>query len=132
MNDVIENIITRRSIRVYKPEQVGEEELGLILKTATYAPSGNNCQSWMFTAVQNKAVLEKLNTLVRGAYERLVVDKNTYSSKVSGKKEAKNPGFSFYYNAPALIIASNEKTYPNAFPDCAAAIQNMMRCGAFA
>lgn len=126
MNEVLNNIITRRSIRSYTPEQITDEQLGLILETAKYAPSGGNNQTWLFTVVQNSGVLESLNSLVRASLERLGVDENTYISKVRSKNAAKNPGYSFYYNAPTLIIASNLREYSNAFADCAAAIENML------
>ncbi len=42
MNEVIQNIITRRSIRVYKEEQISDEDLNKILEAAKFAPSGMN------------------------------------------------------------------------------------------
>lgn len=126
MNEVIENMLTRRSIRLYKPEQVREEELGLILKAAAHAPSGGNSQLWRFTAVQNTEALKTLNELVRECFAALEVDAKTYKSKVSGKKASANPNYSFYYNAPTLIIATNDRDFPNAMADCAAAIENML------
>lgn len=126
MNEVLQNIVSRRSVRVYKPEQITEEELGCILQAAQYAPSGGNNQTWLFTAVQNRDVLERLNGQVREAFGRLMVDEHTYKSKVAGKNAARHPEYSFYYNAPTLIIASNDGAYSNAMADCAAAIENML------
>ena len=53
MNEVLNNILTRRSIRKFKPEQIKDEELDLILKAGIYAPSGMNRQSWKFTVLQD-------------------------------------------------------------------------------
>lgn len=42
MNEVIKNIVERRSIKKYKDTPVKEELINEILKAGTYAPSGNN------------------------------------------------------------------------------------------
>ena len=53
MNEVIQNILTRRSVRVYKEDQISDADLNTILEAAKFAPSGMNSQNWHFTAVQN-------------------------------------------------------------------------------
>ena len=78
MNEVIENIKTRRSIRVYKSEQITEEALDAIMQTTLCAPSGSNSQSWIFTVLQNASILEELNGLMREAFQTLVVDETIY------------------------------------------------------
>lgn len=40
LNEVLENIKSRRSVRTYTEQQVSAENLNLILEAATYAPSG--------------------------------------------------------------------------------------------
>lgn len=45
MNEVIQNILTRRSIRTYKEEQISDEQLDSILEAGKYAPSGGNSQT---------------------------------------------------------------------------------------
>ena len=126
MNNVIENILTRRSIRAYKEDQISEEELNIILESGKFAPSGGNSQTWRFTVVQNKEKLEHLNSLVREAFKNLEVDEKTYRSKKSGKRAAENDGYNFYYNAPTLIIVSNEREYSNCMADSAVAVENIL------
>ena len=126
MNEVIENIFSRRSIRKYLKEQITDEDLSIILKAGKYAPSGGNSQTWQFTVIQNKEKLSELNKYVRAAFEKLEVDENTYKSIRSGKVVAKNEAYSFYYKAPTLIIVSNERDYGNAMADSACAIENML------
>ena len=70
MNEVLNNILTRRSIRKFKPEQIKDEELELILKAGIYAPSGMNKQTWKFTVLQNKGKIEALAKVVREALGR--------------------------------------------------------------
>ncbi|WP_236895548.1 nitroreductase family protein [Clostridium beijerinckii] len=126
MENVIENIKSRRSIRKYKEEQIKDEELFTILDSAKHAPSGGNSQTWQFTVVQNKEILLELNGYIKEAFEKLEVDENTYKSKKAGKVASKKDDYNFYYNAPTLIIVSNESNYSNAIADSACAIENML------
>ncbi len=126
MNEILQNILTRRSIRTYKQEQILDTELTEIIEAAKYAPSGSNSQSWHFTIVQNAEKLKQLNTCVREAFKNLIVDDKTYRSKVSGKKAAESDNYNFYYHAPTLIIVSNDREYSNAMADSAVALQNIL------
>jgi nitroreductase len=126
MNEVIENILTRRSIRTYKEDQISDEELNIILEAGKCAPSGGNSQTWRFTVVQNKEKLEQLNSVVREAFKNLEVDEKTYRSKKSGKKAAENHDYKFYYSAPTLIIVSNDREYSNCMADSAVALENIL------
>lgn len=125
MNEVLNTILTRRSIRSYSSEQISDEGLNSILDAAKYAPSGSNSQSWLFTVVQNPLILKTLNEHVKEAFQNLEINENSYRSMISGKKASANPKYNFYYNAPTLIIVSNDKNYPNAMADSAAALQNI-------
>lgn len=125
MNEVLQNILTRRSVRSYSEKQISDEDLELILEAARHAPSGGNSQSWHFTVIQNKETLQELNILVKDSFKNLVVDENTYRSKVSGKKSSQNENYKFYYGAPTLVIVSNDRNYPNAMADCAVSLQNI-------
>ena len=44
MNQALEAIYKRRSIRKYKPEQISREELEAVLKAGVCAPTGMNLQ----------------------------------------------------------------------------------------
>ena len=70
LNEVLENIKSRRSVRAYTEQQVSAEDLNLILEAATYAPSGMNFQTWHFTAIQDAAVLTELNEKIKGAFAK--------------------------------------------------------------
>ncbi|EHJ01640.1 nitroreductase [Clostridium sp. DL-VIII] len=126
MENVIQNIKSRRSIRKYKKEQIKDEDLYTILDAGKHAPSGGNSQTWHFTVVQNNEILLELNRYIKAAFERLEVDENTYKSKKTGKIASKNDDYSFYYGAPTVVIVSNDCTYSNAMADSACAIENML------
>ena len=53
-NEVIENMVNRRSIRKYKPEQIKDEELQAVIKAGEYAPTGMGMQSPKMVVVQDK------------------------------------------------------------------------------
>ena len=118
MNEVLKVIKSRRSVRAYKPEQIKQEELDLILEAAIYAPSGSNAQPWHFTVIQDRKVISHLNDVAKDV---LAKSGNEY-----GKKLTSNPGFDITYGAPTLIIVSNKKGMPSASADCSAAIQNIL------
>ena len=70
MNETLQTIKARRSVRAYTEQQVSAEDLNLILEAATYAPSGMHLETWHFTAIQNKEVLEELNDKIKGAFAK--------------------------------------------------------------
>ena len=63
MNEIIRTLLERRSIRKFKPEQIRDDELNLILEAGMYAPSGANQQSALFVVVQDKETLTKLSAM---------------------------------------------------------------------
>ena len=69
MNEIIQCLKDRRSVRKYKKEQVKEEQLAQILEAGTYAPTGMGMQSPIMVVVQDAetiAKLSKLNAAVMG------------------------------------------------------------------
>ena len=70
MNKTIVDLMNRRSIRKYKPEQISRQELDTVLNAGICAPTGMNRQSPILIAVQNKQVrdkLSKMNAAVMGS-----------------------------------------------------------------
>lgn len=126
MNTVLENIITRRSIRNYRPEQIPKGELDTILLAGSYAPNGMGTQSWKFTAVQNPETMKKINESIRKTLMSIPVVAETHPYIVSLVEKAKDENSNFLYNAPIFVIVSHLKDNGNAMPDSALAIGNMM------
>lgn len=58
--NVFEVIAIRRSIRKYKPDSVGDHELGHVLEAARLAPSANNRQDWRFVVVTDETLRQRL------------------------------------------------------------------------
>ncbi|GIW33519.1 nitroreductase family protein [Meiothermus sp.] len=57
---VKEAVLTRRSIRKFKPEPIPQEKLEEILALALKAPSSNNLQPWRVVVVQDPELKERL------------------------------------------------------------------------
>lgn len=69
MNETIKTLLERRSIRSFKSEQVKNDDLDLILKAGTYAPTARGTQAPVMVVVQDAetiAEMEKLNAEVMG------------------------------------------------------------------
>ena len=58
---VIENIMTRTSIRQFTNQPVSKDTLDMIVKAGMAAPSAVNAQPWAFVVVTDKEVLDSLN-----------------------------------------------------------------------
>ncbi|NLD84214.1 MAG: nitroreductase family protein [Clostridiales bacterium] len=126
MNDVIRNILGRRSVRAYKPAQISQEDLELILEAGRYAPSGMNAQSWRFTAIQNPAVLKQVNEAIRRTLLSLPVGPETTAYTISLIEKAAEENADFLYRAPTLVIVTNRSDSRHAMADSALALGSMM------
>lgn len=116
MNETINSLLSRRSIRAYQTKQVSDSDLNLILEAGIQAATSRNMQSWYLTAVQNKELLKKLRDAA--------CDTMRKSDNERNREKAADPNYSPFYNAPTLIIVSGNE-YRNARIDCANAVQNM-------
>jgi nitroreductase len=102
MNEALQNIYRRRSVRKYTEGQIKEEELMTILEAGRMAPVGMNAQSWRFTVIQNKDLIERINKALK---EEIV------KAGIPGLSEAaKNPEMSVFYHASTLIVVSDDPT----------------------
>ncbi len=63
-------IITRASVRSFKPDSVPEEALNAILEAATSAPCAGNIQEWHFVVVRNPGNKKRLSS---AAFEQAVI-----------------------------------------------------------
>lgn len=124
-NPIIDAIKNRRSTRQFTDEQILDEQMDTLLESAIWAPSGSNSQSWLFTAIQSKEVLMKLNDYVREGLQTWTPKDDNISKMPAIRQHAQKEDYNFYYHAPTLIIASNRPNYDNAMADCALALENM-------
>lgn len=106
MNEAMNNLLTRRSCRKYKPDMLPQEVLDEILKAGTYAASGHGTQNPIMIAVTDKEMRDKLSKL---------------NGKIFGK-----PDIDPFYGAPVVVIVLADKKYPTYVYDGSLAMGNLM------
>ena len=110
-NVVVENIMTRRSIRDYKTEPVDREVMAKVLECGIYAPSAMNSQGWAVRVVDAPDFIEGVTNIA-----------------VAQRPEIKEQeGFrNIFRNAPTVaFIAVPEESYSGEF-DSGLLAENMM------
>lgn len=60
---VIENIMTRTSIRQFTDQPIAKDTLDLVVKAGMAAPSAVNAQPWAFVVVTEREILDSLNAV---------------------------------------------------------------------
>jgi nitroreductase len=92
---VIENIMTRVSVRQFTNEPVAKADLETILKAGLQAPSAMNKQDWQVRIVTNQDMLNALSDLMM----------NTEMGKAMKER---NGGKNAFANAPAVAFIAAE------------------------
>lgn len=105
MNETLNVLKTRRSVKEFKPEQITDEELMNVIEAGMNAPSGGNKQTPIFIAVQNKEWIEKLMKL---------------NAEIAGAPE----GIDVFYGAPTIILVLAHKN-GDSVEDGSLALGNM-------
>lgn len=106
MNEVIQCLISRRSAKGYKPEQIKDEDLDLILKAGTYAANGMGAQSATMVVLQDPKEIQQLQRM---------------NAAVLG-----NPEKQTFYGAPTVIVVVANQTVNTYVEDGSLVIGNLM------
>ena len=107
MNNLIQAMIERRSIRAFKSDNVPKELLEQIIEAGLYAASGMGRQGAVIVAVTDK-----------GLRNRIAED----NRKIGGWDE----GFDPFYGAPAILIVLGNKAVPTYLYDGSLVMGNLM------
>lgn len=108
---VIETIMTRRSIRDYKPEAVDREQMAKIIECGIYAPSAMNMQPWAVRVVDAPDFLDGVTAIAVEQMPQLKEQENFRN---------------FFRNAPTVaFIACPEQSYSGEY-DSGLLSENMM------
>ena len=112
-NAVIENIMSRRSIRAYKPCTVARDTMQTILECGINAPSGMNRQSWEVRVVDNPETMAEIIRLM-----------------AAGNPDV-DPGAikGCFRGAPVMIFIANDPAYDFSVIDCGLLSENIMLSG---
>lgn len=125
MNEVLNNIKSRRSTRSFLDVPVKKEDIDLIIEAGRYAPSAMNGQKNLFTVITSKEKLDFLDNFVRETYAFLY-EKHLKGEDIEESLIRKvDENYHFFYKAPAIVIVTNEKDNRNGKADVSVALQNM-------
>ena len=116
-NQVVDCIMSRRSIRAYMPEQIKDEELKTILECAINAPSARNSQPWEVRVMQNKDAIENLN-------KEVIAD--MIEKRPEAKERFADENASVFFHAPTLLVVAYDTTQYWGQSDCGMLVQNVL------
>ncbi len=105
MNAIIENMVTRRSIRGFKPEMPPRDVIDEIIKAGTYAPTGRGKQSPKIVCVTNRQVRDRLMAM-NAAVMGVDVDP--------------------FYGAPVVLIVLADRSVPTHIYDGTLVMGNLL------
>ena len=110
-NAVIETIMSRRSIRQYKPQAVNRDTMQIILDCGINAPNGQNKQSWEVRVVDNPDFINGITEIY----------------KKENPKAAEDPKFkNMFRNASTVVFIANDPSYDLSQIDCGLLGENMI------
>ena len=110
-NQVVETIMTRRSVRKYQPQAVNRDTMQIILECGINAPNAINRQAWEVRIVDNPEVIQKLTDLYVKDNPKAAEDMNF-----------KN----MFRNAPTVAFIANDTTFAYSPVDCGLMAENMI------
>ena len=105
MNEAYENLLTRRSVRKYKAEQISDEELAAVLKAGMYAPTAMGKQSPLMVAVQDKEDVARLSAM---------------NGEIAGRDG------DCFYGAPTVVLVFAQAGNRNGVQDASLVMGNLM------
>ena len=105
MNEVLNSLKTRRSVRAYKDTQVPDELLDQVLEAGLYAASGMNNQKVIMVAVQDKETRDYISRL---------------NAAVMGRDG--DP----FYGAPCVVVVLYDPEYSTGREDATLVLGNLM------
>ena len=94
MNETLNVLKERRSIRKYKAEQITDAELDAILEAGTWAASGKGLQPAVMVVVQDQETISYMSRL---------------NAEIQGK-----PGTDPFYGAPTVVVVLADPAATNA------------------
>ena len=106
MTETMQNIISRRSVKKYKPDMVPKETIDRIIEAGTYAATGRGMQSPIIIAVTNKEMRDKLSKM---------------NAEIMGASNM-DP----FYGAPVVLIVLADKEKPTYMYDGSLVMGNLM------
>jgi nitroreductase len=126
VNDVIETIKKRRSVRAYEDKPVPRDVLNAVIEAGNEAPSAMNSQPWRFVVVEDREAKRMLLAAALPQAKKVVetvkdVDPERYEAIKKRYADLPDP---VYYSAPAIVFVIGNGWY--AAHSCPLACENML------
>jgi nitroreductase len=121
--DLKDAIYSRRSVREFTAEPVGEATIRELIDAAIQAPSAVNQQPYAFCVVRDQNVLATISREAKAHMVRTTpigLMSHHFSEVLNDAK------FNIFYHAPVLILICTVAEVPWAVEDCALAAENLM------
>ena len=116
MNETLQVIRQRRSIRKFSNTPIPDEVIDTIIEAGKLAPCSMNRQERHFSVILSQELLSELNQEAKSIATGM---KNRYLNLI-----AQSENYNIFHQAPLVILVSGPDE-PIIESDCAAAIQNM-------
>ena len=126
MNEVMNTILHRRSIRRFAPKQIEEAALQQILQAGLYAPSAGGRQGVIFAVCQDKEVNERLGKIKLANSQPRMATATSFVSREQPSIADDPKLTNAFYDAPTVITMFAPKNFLFSVDDCAVAAENMM------
>ncbi len=65
---IIDNIMTRSSVRSYTSQSVEQEKIAILLRAGMAAPTAGNKQPWEMIVVNDRGILDSISSIIKGAH----------------------------------------------------------------
>ncbi|WP_164919052.1 MULTISPECIES: nitroreductase family protein [Acutalibacteraceae] len=118
MNEVIKNMMERRSIRKYENRQVPDDILEQILYAASFSPNAGNRQTTQIVVCQDAAMNEQLGKIKKSLSHVSISSPGRYIS-TDQPSIADDPTIaSAFYSAPTVVTLFGPKRFWFADADC--------------
>ena len=126
MNEIINAIKARRSVRSYAEKAVPRDLLQAVIDAGNEAPSAMNSQPWRFVVVEDRDVKRKLLGAALPQAKKITemvkdVDPERYAAIKKRYAELPDP---VYYSAPTVVFVIGNGRY--AAHSCPLDCENMM------
>lgn len=107
MNEVIDAMKKRRSVRKFKSDMPPKSDIEQIIEAGLYAASGKNMQSAKIIAITDKTLRDEISAM---------------NCKIGGWNEDFDP----FYNAPVILLVIADKNFPTSIYDGSLVMGNLM------
>jgi nitroreductase len=118
MNEVIQNIHNRKSVRKFLDKQIPKEDIITLIEAGLEAPSGHNTQPVRYTIVRDQTLIDHMSEIAKSNMKASEID---WINKFGHSER-----YHVLHHAPTVIIVSvSEKAY-SPVEDSSAAIENIL------